>query len=41
MMIENDDVDTASGDAREPGRAAGGDRDLVTVTLELFPQQPG
>ena len=33
MMIENDGVDTAFRDAREPGRAAGGDRDLVTVTL--------
>jgi hypothetical protein len=40
-MIENDDIDTAFRDAREPGRAAGGDRDLVTVTLELFPEQPG
>jgi hypothetical protein len=40
MMIENDGVDTAFRDAREPGRAAGGDRDLKTVTLKLFPEQP-
>jgi hypothetical protein len=40
MMIENDDLDTAFRDASEPARGAGGDRDLVTVTLELFPEQP-